>query len=199
MADELPEYTREEEAEIVNNHLGLAREVHQGAWRGRPLERELLCALHERLFEDVREHAGRHRDRGRGQEYITFGDPRRRSVARDHVARELDNLCAQIRRRLDACRRSRDDADYEAVELAVWAQVELLRIHPFEDGNGRTARLLTNLLLVELDLMSVPTEVPREEYLAALRAHDTHGDLEPLVDLYLVQLAAALPDEVTST
>ncbi|KAL3070311.1 hypothetical protein niasHS_016138 [Heterodera schachtii] len=32
------------------------------------------------------------------------------------------------------------------VELAVWAHHEVVRIHPFFDGNGRTARLFLNLI-----------------------------------------------------
>ena len=33
------------------------------------------------------------------------------------------------------------------LELAAWVHWKLVRIHPFQDGNGRTARLLTNFVL----------------------------------------------------
>ena len=44
-----------------------------------------------------------------------------------------------------------------------------VQIHPFRDGNGRTARLLTNYLLLinDMPLVSIPTE-QREEYIAYL-------------------------------
>ncbi len=200
MGDDPPEYSAEENTRITANHLGLAREVHAGEWRARTVDRAFVCALHARLFEAVRpQHAGRHRDRGRGSEYITFGDPRRRSEHRDQVGRCLEALCQKIRRGIDDCRDLGDDPAYEesAVRLAVWAHVEFIRIHPFEDGNGRTARMLLGAVLVALGLRAPPTEVPRAEYLAALRCHDEAHDLEPLVDLYLVALAATLPDAPT--
>ncbi len=198
MSDDPPAYSDDEIRQIVTNHLGLAREVHAGEWRGRRIDRNFLCGLHARLFDAVRpQHAGRHRDRGRGSEDITFGNPRRRSEHRDRVGRCLDDLCAQIQRSVDACRASEDDPAYarSVVRLAVWAHVELIRIHPFQDGNGRTARMLLCALFVELGLRAVPTEVPRKEYLEALRHHDEARDLDPLIDIYLMLLASVLPDE----
>ncbi|KAL3110411.1 hypothetical protein niasHT_018241 [Heterodera trifolii] len=41
--------------------------------------------------------------------------------------------------------RFRNATDF--VELAVWAHYEVVRIHPFFDGNGRAARLFMNLIL----------------------------------------------------
>lgn len=36
----------------------------------------------------------------------------------------------------------------DAVNLAIWAHMELVRIHPFQEGNGKTARLLMNVFLM---------------------------------------------------
>jgi len=38
--------------------------------------------------------------------------------------------------------------DLHPVELAAEAHYRLVTIHPFIDGNGRTARLLMNLILI---------------------------------------------------
>ena len=40
-------------------------------------------------------------------------------------------------------------AQYSIVEYAAMAHFKLVHIHPFVDGNGRTARLLTNLILMK--------------------------------------------------
>jgi Fic family protein len=57
------------------------------------------------------------------------------------------------------------------VLLSAFAHRRLVDIHPFEDGNGRTARLLMNLLLVRSGycIVSIPP-VLRREYIQALIA-----------------------------
>lgn len=61
-------------------------------------------------------------------------------------------------------------ADVASVyELSFWAHFELVTIHPWADGNGRTCRLLMNLLQWEFDVL--PTKVLKEdkaEYIQAL-------------------------------
>jgi len=59
------------------------------------------------------------------------------------------------------------------VALAAHAHRRLVDIHPFVDGNGRTARLLMNLVLVNhgYQIVSIPP-VLRQEYIDALRADD---------------------------
>ena len=56
------------------------------------------------------------------------------------------------------------------VELAAYAHRRLVDIHPFQDGNGRTARLLMNLILINQGycIVSIPP-VLRHNYIAALQ------------------------------
>lgn len=48
-----------------------------------------------------------------------------------------------------------------AIALAAWAHSEWVRIHPFSNGNGRTARTLTNAILMRYGLPPVLTLRPR--------------------------------------
>src|SRR5205085_10479861 len=58
------------------------------------------------------------------------------------------------------------------------------RIHPFLDGNGRTGRLLTNLILVRLGYPPVIIQKrERSQYLRALDRAD-NGDVGPLGELF---------------
>ena len=74
-------------------------------------------------------------------------------------------------------------ADANPVEALAAAHAAFERTHPFLDGNGRTGRLLLNLLLVRL---SYPPAViytrDRNRYLRALRRADS-GDPGPLGEL----------------
>ncbi len=62
------------------------------------------------------------------------------------------------------------------VELAGEAHYRLVSIHPFVDGNGRTARLLMNLILM---MMGYPPALIRKEdrlaYLSALKKAQLGG------------------------
>jgi Fic family protein len=57
------------------------------------------------------------------------------------------------------------------VQLAAFAHRKLVDIHPFTDGNGRTARLLMNLILVNrgYQIVIIPP-VLRNDYINALKA-----------------------------
>jgi Fic family protein len=60
------------------------------------------------------------------------------------------------------------------------------RVHPFHDGNGRTARLIANLVLVRNDWPPLTiTKQNRDEYIDALRESDSGGDIRLLFDLFV--------------
>ena len=70
------------------------------------------------------------------------------------------------------------------IELAAMAHKRLVDIHPFVDGNGRTARLLMNLILVNAGygVVSIPP-IWRNDYINALSASRRLNDIEPFSKL----------------
>lgn len=82
------------------------------------------------------------------------------------VPMKLEAFCKE----LNARRHLLDPTDIAAVyDLSFWAHYELVTIHPWADGNGRTCRLLMNLLQMEYDVL--PTKVLKEDkakYIQAL-------------------------------
>lgn len=68
-------------------------------------------------------------------------------------------------------------------ELSFWAHYELVTIHPWVDGNGRTCRLLMNLLQMEYGVL--PTKVLRKdkaEYIQALVDTREEEDVNIFID-----------------
>ena len=76
------------------------------------------------------------------------------------------------------------EASEPIAEAIAQRHVGFERIHPFIDGNGRTGRLLTNLILVRLGYPpAIIYQRDRDHYLAALRRAD-QGDYGTLGELF---------------
>lgn len=70
------------------------------------------------------------------------------------------------------------------LELATEAHLRFVTIHPFRDGNGRTGRLLLNLLLLEAGYpIVVITNAQRAAYLDAIVAYQQQQGITPLLEL----------------
>ena len=66
------------------------------------------------------------------------------------------------------------------VELAARVHADFVNIHPFKDGNGRTARLIMNLELMKAGFPTVIIPVEsRPEYYKNLDIAATQGDYSP--------------------
>jgi Fic family protein len=97
---------------------------------------------------------------------VTAGTGGKSYLAYQKVPARLAAFCEELNQR----RKAIDPTDVAAVyDLSFWAHFELVTIHPWADGNGRTCRLLMNLLQWEFDVL--PTKVLKEdkaEYIQAL-------------------------------
>lgn len=79
-----------------------------------------------------------------------------------------------------------------AIILAAELHYRYIRIHPFDDGNGRIARLLVNYVLMKNDFPPVIIKsAEKEKYLTALRKADA-GDREAFHEYMAEQLIWSL-------
>lgn len=179
------DYSDEEKRDLTIRLVAIATDVHAGVFSARDVSVSLLVELHNELFDGIRSHAGKCRSQGFGAEYLEFGP--NRSSHRNVVARELSEVFEEARRSIRSCEEHPDDDNYErgAFHVAVWLHARVVQIHPFEDGNGRTSRLLLNTVLVRLGLPPLLAEFPKQEYNAVLNEFFRSGKLEPVLDLLL--------------
>jgi len=71
----------------------------------------------------------------------------------------------------------------DKIEILVFAHYEFIRIHPFNNGNGRTGRMLMNIIAMQMGFK--PLELyyrqgkSRKIYIDAMKAAD-NGDFTPI-------------------
>lgn len=70
------------------------------------------------------------------------------------------------------------NSDTNPLALAIDAHLKLVSIHPFVDGNGRTARLLMNLLLIQAGYPpAIIRKEDRKQYIATIEKAQLGGSL----------------------
>lgn len=202
-AEELsPEETWERIAERVV--LATCAAVVHGA-AGRPITVETVRRLHELIFVTTfPEHAGRLRQRGEEAQYgIALGTAERpilqssRATAGARVLKRLDRTCAEFN---DAAlaQDQRDAMQLDEVVLpATRLYVKVLSIHPFLDGNGRTAYALLQYALVRSGLICVALEdfAAHQRALGIALRDDSRQSYLPLRDLLVDKLVRAKPQD----
>ena len=105
---------------------------------------------------------------------------------------KVEEFCNVLQQRQNAVETLR-----EQYELSFNAHLNLVTIHPWIDGNGRTARLLMNYIQFCHNLF--PTKVfieDREEYISALRLSQEEEINQPFLDFMAGQLKKSLSLEI---
>lgn len=125
------------------------------------IEEENILYLHKLFYQNIdQEFAGRYRDT---PVFISGSNDPVSQV--ENIKSEIEDLCKWIRL---------DRKQYHPVEFAALLHKKFVFIHPFQDGNGRVARLLMNTALIQDGYL--PALIPpilRTEYITLLeKAHE---------------------------
>ena len=113
------------------------------------------------------------------------------------VSELVKNLCDDLEERLQHIPSSQNEERFlvESISLLAWFQHRFVWIHPFKDYNGRVARLLTNLLILNFGLPSLEIKASadrdRKNYIEAIKAADKN-DLSKLEKLIANALKESL-------
>jgi Fic-DOC domain mobile mystery protein B len=174
----------DEAAGLIPAHITLQRELNEyeeanileaTEWllarrRGDPLDERFIHVVHRRMFNQTWRWAGaaRRSDKNIGVRWF--------------------EIPTQLRQMLGDVRTQVEHKAYSAQEIAARYHHRLVSIHVFPNGNGRHARLMADLLLMELtgqrfewgrESLVAASEL-RSRYIAALRSADA-GDCRPLL------------------
>ena len=110
-----------------------------GLPKDRPIDRELILAIHRLIVMDCDED---HCEPGairRDDQNVTFGRPRHRgAIGGKECEQAFDSLCRAL---------TREFTEHDPFIQALAVHYHLGAMHPFQDGNGRTARALEALML----------------------------------------------------
>ena len=108
------------------------------------------------------------------------------------VPAKVDELCAILQEKQKKMGTFR-----EQYELSFNAHLNLVTIHPWVDGNGRTARLLMNYIqfCYHLFLTNIFKE-DREEYILSLRQCQDEETNQPFLSFMAGQLKKSLSLEI---
>ena len=135
------------------------------------LDERFLDNLHERMYGRVWRWAGGYRRTGK------------------NIGVDAYRIPTELRQLIEDCRFWIENETYPPDEIAARFHHKLVWIHAYPNGNGRHARLATDLLLTALGrerftwgrVNLVDASETRQAYVAALRAADGH-DYGPLFE-----------------
>ena len=85
-----------------------------------------------------------------------------------------------------------EENNVNAIIVATQFHYKFIRIHPFDDGNGRTARILMNFILMRYGYSPVVIKTEdKQNYFAALRQADA-GIMKPFIDYIASNLISSM-------
>ncbi len=173
-----------EQEELTRKLLRLNEEINSSEGDV-DYDRRFIQKLHLRLFSGIRDHAGRFRNRDYGEEYLIFGP--NRSISAIEVSKCLDEyfeMAAKLIGELDNRIKNVQFVE-DVIKVAAYLHAELIRIHPFRDGNGRVSRLAINIIFRRYRLPLHTFNFPRQEYFDALNHFYRTKDIDPLCELLI--------------
>jgi len=153
----------------ARNHPEAIKFIEDVIQMGKGVDEEVVLRLHELILHDIEESAGKYRTSGVRIAGATFQPPPSSQVRPMTI-----ELLQWLKENPD---------ELTPIELAAVFHHRFVTIHPFTEGNGRTARLLMNGILFQngYPFITNITVRDRKKYLDNLSEADT-GDTKAFVN-----------------
>jgi len=145
------------------------------------INQDNILSLHKLIMSNIVDDAGCYRTTG-----ITIGGAVFRSPPSSEVKPRIDELLDWLKR---------NPEEYTPIEIAAVFHHRFVWIHPFIEGNGRTARLLMNATLMKngYPFIAIISKNDRPKYLKSLMEADL-GNSTPFVNFIARCVEKSLDD-----
>ena len=190
-------YLQQEVKNIIDSCNWLADDLQENG--AREIDAAFCCDLNRRVLHDLRLEDG-----------VQAGEIRKHQVVVGNIYRGappedcfflLEKLCDTVQQ---IRAESEQDARATAILKALFAHIYLALIHPFSDGNGRTARLLEFYILLQHGfpsptghLLSNHYNLTRTQYYSELdRISKSGGEVESFIIYALQGLVDGLKEQI---
>lgn len=153
----------------VVNHRKAYRYIKACVQEGKPLSESIGKEIHKILMKNIL-CGGNYRDTAVCISGAQFMPP-----TADSLPQEINNFFAEL---------WGSKCLMDPISIAAWTHAEFVRIHPYCDGNGRTARLLMNYQLLTDGFPAI--SIAKENsiaYFKALEIYAIHRNLDPFLDM----------------
>ncbi len=152
---------------------------------------ESIREIHRVFFSEINpDIAGRFRKDGEDIKKLNNIEPIPGRIVFERMYefwKEFDISISKISPRfIGSSTKARENWNREVLRIAAWAQYQITVIHPFCDGNGRMARIMTNVVLWRFGIQpsNIKYEgVDKERYLNALQCIDDYQNYKYLEEL----------------
>ena len=145
----------------AKNHPEAIKSVEKLAAAKNELTEDAVLQLHKLIMSNITEDAGHYRTTGIRITGATFMPP-----PSSEVKPRMDKLLTWLKENPD---------ELTPIELAAVFHHRFVQTHPFSEGNGRTARLLMNALLMKdgYPFITIIPKLDRPKYLKTLAEADS--------------------------
>ncbi len=194
----------EDSPKLRENLIKILRGIRDAAQQRQPLALDTIRGWHRETMRGLdvphKKYVGHFRGES-GLKGVEVAIGKHSGTPSGQVAAELSDFSDRLIRALSRLDRAiAHGADLtgdqlEAVlQVCAWAHSEWVRIHPFANGNGRTARLLANAVAMRYGLPPFVRLRPRPNHGYSQAAEASmRSDRRPLVLAFRRMLNAALP------
>ena len=167
----------------IEGHDDAVKAIEEAVGEGDALNQAFIRNLHSILLKEPYEMPAESPDGHRTMRPISVGQYKtmpnnvRTQTGEMHYFAPPDQVQSMMSDLIDWCRAKEAEGEH-AIVIAATFHYRFVQIHPFDDGNGRMARLLTNLILMRHGYtIAMVQRDGRDRYIAEIEQAQATGSL----------------------